>query len=67
MTERIEEICQGHITHITARCKKCTKDDYNKQCQNYQPLYMVIFNIAEAVTCEDNFPESRFDEHGMYE
>ena len=37
--------CLGHITQV---CSHCLADDKNKQCENYQPVYVRAFNVVEA-------------------
>ncbi len=64
MQENIEQICKGHLVHKTKRCYGCINDDWNKQCPNYEPFYVIMFHVAEA--CLDDEVCSDFDEGGMY-
>jgi len=52
MDETVEEICAGHIAHRNKRCHKCVADGYNKQCENYHPIYFLRIIVGEAV-CDE--------------
>lgn len=76
MTENLIELCRGHIIHTLKRCRGCKNDEYNRRCEYYKPLYILMFKIEERppvgeAACDfDAIPPcedaDRFDERGMY-
>ena len=69
MTQNLSELCQGHLIHITKRCEKCRADDFNKRCENYKPLYILIYNVeavGEAALDNEDRTCPGLDDGGMY-